>query len=283
MAQELLHYFNGNYVPKDQIKLSIDDVGILRGYGVFEFMQAQGTVPVFVEDHLGRLKNSAAAMNMPLPLNDQGFIGVIGELLSLNKLAQSSIKIIVTGGNTSDGFTPGEPTVIVMNSPLSLPPESHYTEGISLLTHNYTRDYPSVKSTYYAKALALQKIWQRDNHNDVLYHDGEYISEVSRSNVFFFKSGKLITNEEGVLNGVTRRNVIRCAQEFLEVELRPIKLQELIEADEVFMTSSTKKVMPVVKLDDHLIADGRVGEQTRKMINAFEEFRQAYIRSKSLV
>jgi len=281
MANELIHYFNGNYVPKNKIKLSIDDVGILRGYGVFEFMQAQGSVPVFVEDHLGRLKNSASAMNMPLPFGDQGFLEIIHSLLNKNQLEKSSIKLIITGGNSADGFTPGKPSVIIMNNELQVPPESDYTNGISLLTYNYTRDYPEVKSTYYAKALALQRVWQRDSHTDVLYHDGEFISEVSRSNVFLFKKGKLITNETGVLNGVTRRNVIRCASQFMEVELRPIKLQELYDAEEVFMTSSTKKVMPVVKLEDQEIANGVVGELTKKMMVDFEAFRQAYIKDKT--
>ena len=280
MSIQLLHYFNGNYVPKDDIKLSIDDVGILRGYAVFEFMQAQEQVPVFVEDHLGRLKNSAAAMNMGLPYDDDGFKEIIQRLLANNKMPKSGIKIMVTGGNSVDGFTPGTPSVIVMNNPFQGPPSINYSEGISLLTHNYTRDYPEVKSTYYAKALAMQKVWQKDDHTDVLYHDGAYVSEVSRSNIFFFKDGKLVTNDTGVLNGVTRRNVIKCAQQFMDVELRPMELSELREAEEVFMTSTTKRVMPVVKLDDQLIADGRVGEQTKNMLAEFEAYRQAYIRSK---
>ena len=281
MAKEVLHYFNGDYVPKDQIKLSIDDVGILRGYSVFEFMQAQGNIPVFVEDHLGRLMNSAASMNMELPFGKEGFLKIIQDVLAKNNLERSSIKIIVTGGNTSDGFSPGKATVIVMNLPLMLPPDEQYKNGITLLTYNYTRDYPTVKSTYYAKALSLQKEWKKDGHNDVLYYEGAYVSEVSRSNVFFFKEAKLITNEEGVLNGVTRRNVIRCAQQFMKVELRPIKLKELFEAEEVFMTSSTKKVMPVVALDSRKIGSGNVGELTKTMMEAFEKYRQEYINNKT--
>ena len=282
MAQELLHYFNGNYVPKDEIKLSIDDVGILRGYGVFEFMQAQGRIAVFAEEHIGRLMDSASAMNMTLPFGEDEFQSIIQAVLMKNQLEASSIKIIVTGGNTSDGFSPGYPTVIVLNMPLQLPPDDHYENGVSLMTYNYARDYPTVKSTYYAKALSLQKIWQKDNHIDVLYHDGTFVSEVSRSNVFFLKGGKLITNEEGILNGITRRSVIKTAKQFIEVELRPIKLSELYEAEEVFITSTTKMVMPVVRIDDQKIGNGKVGEQTREMMDAFRHHRQAYVENKLL-
>lgn len=277
---EPIHYFNGKFVPKHQILFSIDDVGILRGYGIFDFFKAIGSVPLFIEDHLQRLANSADKMNLPLPLSIEEIESIVQELINRNNFEYSSIKIVVTGGETTDGFSPGKPNIVILNSPFSNAPSEYYEKGISLMLDEYHRDFPEVKHTYYARAVSLQKAWASAGHLDVIYHDGTYISEVSRSNVFFFKGDKLKTNSDGVLNGVTRRNVLKCASELFEVEVGRIRLDELLGADEAFITSTVKRVMPLVKLDDQMICDGHVGPETRQLMKSFDLYIDEYVERK---
>lgn len=277
MATETVHYFNGKFVYKHQIQFSIDDVSILRGYAVFDFFKAKGAIPIFLEDHLDRLEHSSAKLNLELPFTREEIKSVINELVAKNQFSYSSFKIIVTGGESPDGFSPGKPQVVILHTAFQDLSADLYENGVSLMLHKYHRDFPEVKSTYYAQALSLQKLWMSDGHTDVLYHDGTYISEASRSNVFYFDGDILKTNQEGVLSGVTRKNVLKSAADFFEVVIGPIRLDELLKAKEVFITSSTKRVMPIVKLGDQLIGDGKVGEKTKKMMQVFDQYIAKYV------
>lgn len=274
-----VHYFKGEFVEKEHIHISVDNVGFLRGYGVFEFFKANGEQPLFMEDHLDRLFRSAKGMNMAVPLSKQEIAGLVNELLRRNGFAYSSVKILLTGGDSVDGFTPGEPEIIILNNPFVDGSDKLYEDGASLMLYKYQRDFPAIKSLYYATTVALQSEWKTRGHIDVLYHNGEEISEVSRSNVFVFKNGVLKTNEDGVLGGITRMHALRAARSNFEVEIGAISLSELLEADEVFITSTTKKVLPIVKLDEQLIGDGKPGVQTKKMIEIFDQYIKDYLRA----
>jgi len=277
MAKETVHYFNGNFVPKHQIQFSIDDVSILRGYAVFEFFKIIGVTPLFLEDHLDRLENSADKLNLELPIPKEEIKSVVHRLIAKNQFAYGSCKIIVTGGESSDGFSPGRSQIVMLSNEFQDPKTELYENGVSLMLHEYQRDFPEVKSTYYAQALSLQKQWLAEGHIDTLYHNGTYITEVSRSNVFFFDGDKLRTNQEGVLSGVTRKNVLKCAKGLFDVEIGPIRLDELLKAEEAFMTSTSKRIMPVVKLGNQLIGKGQVGKKTKKLMQAFDLYIEDYV------
>lgn len=281
--KETVHYFNGKFVPKHQIQFSIDDVGILRGYAVFEFFKVIGVIPLFLEDHLDRLENSADKLNLELPNSRDEIKSVVNQLIVKNQFVYGSCKIIVTGGESPDGFSPGKSQIVMLSNEFQDPSLDLYEKGVSLMLHQYHRDFPEVKSTYYAQALSLQKQWLAEGHIDTLYHDGTYISEVSRSNVFFFDGDKLRTNQVGVLSGVTRKNVLKCAEGLFDVEICPISLKELLKAEEIFMTSTSKRVMPVVKLGDQLIGTGKVGEKTKKLMLAFDQYIQDYVSERQSV
>lgn len=277
MATETVHYFNGKFVQKHQIQFSIDDVSILRGYAVFDFFKVKGSIPIFLEDHLDRLEHSSAKLNLELPISRKEIKSVMNELMAKNQFVYSSFKIVVTGGESPDGFSLGKPQLVILHSEFQDQSTELYEKGVSLMLHEYHRDFPEVKSTAYAQALSLQKLWLKDGHTDVLYHDGTYISEASRSNVFYFDGDILRTNQEGVLGGVTRKNVIKSAADFFKVEIGPISLDDLFKAEEVFITSSSKRVMPIVKLGDQLIGDGKVGEKTKKMMQVFDQYIDQYV------
>jgi len=274
-----LNYFNGQFVEKDQIQISVDNVAFLRGYGVFEFFKVYGHKPLFMEDHLDRLFRSAEGMRLQVPLSKEEISNVINELIQKNQIPFSTMKVILTGGNSVDGFTPGQPELLIINSPFSEGPDEVYENGASLMLYHYHRDFPTIKSLYYATTVALQSEWKAKGHIDVLYHNGKEVSEVSRSNVFIFKNGKLRTNVDGVLGGITRMHVLNAAKPHFEIEIGVISLDQLLNADEVFITSTTKKVLPIVKLDDRLTGDGKPGKLTKKMIGILDQYIEDYLKS----
>ncbi len=277
-----IQFFNGEFLPQEAIKFSINDVGILRGYGLFDFFRVIEQVPVFLEDHLDRFENTAKIMGMEVPYTREKLASVIQELATINGFELGYIKMVMTGGDTPDGFSPGKPNLAILNNPLESPPESKFTEGISLMTYDYTRDFPQAKSTHYAMAVRLQKYWGPAGHMDVLYHAAGQVSEVSRSNVFFFKDGKLVTNEKGILLGITRKQILQLAREKYEVEVRDFSLDELLSADEMFMTGTNKQVMPVVMLDDQPIADGKVGPNCKALLAHFRKYVSEYVNARKV-
>jgi len=274
---EALHYYNGQYLKKHEIHISPDDVGFLRGHGVFDFFRVEHGIPLFVEDHLDRLEASAEGFNIPMPMSREGLVEIIHHLIATNAYDSSSIKVIFTGGLSTDGFSPSKPTVLVLHQPFEGPDPKLYETGASLMLHHYHRDLPKIKSTQYAKALALQADWKSQGHIDVLYHEDHLISEVSRSSVFLFKDGILRTNEKNVLKGITQTNVIRAIEGHYPVEISDIKLEEVLTADELFITSTTKRVLPIVKVGENLVAGGKVGEHTKHVIDIFDNYITSYI------
>ena len=267
---QAIQFFNGKFVPKESITFSIDDVGVLRGFGIFDYFKVYNGAPAFMEAHLNRFESSALLLGMDIPFSRKEIEAAIKKLIEHNGFTLSGVKVLMTGGASPDGFSAGKPNLIITNTAVSETNPSFYAEGVSLMTHQFTREIPQVKTTNYATAVRLEPIWKQKGHVDVLYHDGEFISEVSRSNVFLVQGNKLITNEEGVLPGITRMNVVNLAPQLgFAVEVRPIALSEVLTAQEVFMTSTNKKVMPVVKIDDQEIANGKVGAKTKLLMEGY--------------
>ncbi|WP_305981641.1 aminotransferase class IV [Roseivirga thermotolerans] len=267
-----IHYFNGEFLHKEDIHISVDNVGFLRGFGVFEFFKAKGSSPIFIEDHLERLYRSAAGLGLEVPLSKEQFHETVKQLLVKNGMAYSSVKIVLSGGPSTDGFTPGPTEVLILNMPFADLDASVYAQGVSLMLCQYERDFPHIKSLYYANAVALQPEWKKQGHIDVLYYKGEYVSEVSRCNVFMVKDGVIKTNQEGVLSGITRMHAIEALKNRWPVEIAPLKLKELLSADEVFITSTTKKILPVVKLGDYQIGTGSPGLVSKAALEAFNAY-----------
>lgn len=269
---EALHYYNGQYLKKNEISISPDDVGFTRGYGVFEFFRVQNNRPVFLADHMARLLWSSKALNLQLPRSIEELEQIVQDLIRRNNMPDSAIKVMVTGGVSPNGFSPGSPTLLIMQVPFQPMSSMLYEQGATLMTHEYQRDLPEVKSVEYAKALALESIWKQKGHIDVLYHLNGLVSEVSRSSVFLVKEGQVITNRTGVLAGVTQKNVISAMRENIPVSIRDIRLEELWSADEVFITSTTKRVLPIVGVDQKKIGNGVPGKITENIMQTFEEF-----------
>lgn len=272
-----IQFYNGEFLPKEAIKFSINDVGILRGYGIFDFMRVIEGVPVFIEDHLDRFENSAAVVGLELPYSRDKIRSVIYELAKVNGFALGYIKLVMTGGETLDGFAPGKPNLAILNDVLENNAQKLFDEGASLMTYDYTRDFPASKTTGYVMAVKLLPEWKKVGHFDVLYHTAGTVTELSRSNIFFFKGDKLITNDSAILKGITRMKVLEVAEGMFETEVREFTLEELRAADEVFMTSTNRRVMPVIKLDDQLITDGKVGKNCKKLLKAYDEFVMAHV------
>ena len=265
-------YLNGEIVEYDKAFLHISDLAILRGYGVFDFFRTQNGKPFLMQEHLERFINSADYFELPLPVSQDQLKSIIQNLLNLNHFEESGIKLLITGGYSEDGITPGTPNFFVDVQPLALPPKSHFSQGIKLIAHKYIRDFPEIKSVNYITSIRLHKQIFEAEAVDVLYHYQDIISESSRSNFFLVKDNKIITTDRNILKGITRKKVLALAGPYYAIEERPAYFKEIKSADEAFITGTTKKVMPVVKVDDTIIGSGEPGKVTQHLMQLFAQF-----------
>lgn len=272
------YYINGEYLPVNAAHIHIHELGFLRGYGIFDFMQVREGINLFFDDYLDRFQYSAAQMDLEIPLSIDELKATAKHLAKLNGFERSGMKIILTGGYSEDGFSPAKPNLYLLEQPFSTPSTAQYNNGIKLMIHEYRRELPDVKTLSYITPIRLIKKWKSVGAFDVLYHLNGNISESARSNFFIVNAdGVLITPEKDVLRGITRKKILEIAPKHLETRIAEITLDDLRNAREAFMTSSTKGALPVVQVDDMVIGDGKVGDIAPKLQADFEALSNAYI------
>lgn len=271
---------NNTLLPIEQAVVPVNDLSVQRGYGVFDFFRTQNALPLFVEEHLARLERSAAAMHLSLPYTRRELYQQIQRLMQENQLSCSGIRITVTGGSSADMYTPGTPNVIITEHPLTMQDPANMHPGFRLITHAHVRELPEVKSINYMMGVWLQPKVKAAGANDVLFVKDGLISELPRSNVFIIsKEGALVTPSDNILHGITRQKVLTLASEAMPVEIRPVTLEELSRAAEAFVTSTTKRLIPVLSVNGKPIGNGIAGAITAQLYRRFVEMEQQYLRS----
>jgi branched-chain amino acid aminotransferase len=245
-------YTNGKFISGDEASLPIGDLGIQRGYGIFDFLRVKGIRPLFLTDHLDRFFASAAHMQLIINQSRADIEALVYALVEKNKLQHSGLKLLLTGGDAADGYTVTEPRLSLIQQSLTPPPDELSTTGIRLVTRDYQRQLPEVKTTDYLMAIWLQK-WMREmSADDILYHQQGQLRECPRSNFFLItQEHTLVTPASGMLKGITRKNILAAAQRLgLPLEVREIRKEEINHAKGAFISSSTKRIMPVCAIDD---------------------------------
>lgn len=271
-------YLNGKIAPADTAGISIDDIGLLRGYGVFEVIRTFGSKPFLLDKHIERLQRSAKLLNINLPYSPNEITAAVNELLGKNGYPESSIRVVLTGGPVIGGveYNPASPTFIIQATNFPAPDQKIFSEGIKLVTHEHQRLLPEIKTLNYITAVRQWPAVKKAGANELLYTWGGKVLEASTSNFFIVKDSVLATPKEGVLSGVTRNLIIELAQSEFKIEERDVKTTELAEADEAFITATNKDIMPVVRIDGETIGSGRVGPVTKKIMEFFYDYANSY-------
>lgn len=273
-------YANGKIgdISKPQIRLN--DLGVLRGVGIFDFVKVTGGVPLFWRDHLARFRRSAKTIGLSVPLSDDQLTRLAKSLLAKNKLKEGSLRLLLTGGESDNGFDkPTKPTLAILVDEAHLLPAKIWKQGGKLITVDHQRFWPEAKTTNYLLAIKLQTAKRQAGAVEILYVSRGLVLEASTSNLFYVKDGAIRTPGSSVLPGITRGAVIKLARKLgYPVTERDLSLNELWQADEIFITASNKEILPIVKIDDRPIGDGRPGPVTLKLLAAYRELVADYVR-----
>ena len=259
-------FLNNGFVEEEKALLHFRDLSFQRGYGVFDFFRLIEAEPLFLDDHLSRFYFSASEMRLLVTLKQNEIKDVIRQLIHKNGVPNTGIRISLTGGYSDDGFSLGKPALILSQHSFSLPEGKQ--NGIRLMSYPFQRQLSHVKTIDYLNAIWLQPLIKQTSADDVLYHNNGFITECPRSNFFLVTAnGHIATPPENVLKGVTRKKVIELARREFTVEERSIHLQELATAQEAFITSTTKRLLPVAAIDKKVFTEQKISRQLLQRFN----------------
>lgn len=248
MIQSRYVIFNGRSLPENEAALGISDLSIVRGYGIFDYLKTVRHRPLFLEDNLDRFFNSAKLMDLPIAYSREELKGQIYNLMALNNIPDSGIKLLLTGGYSTDGYTIATPNLILTQHPLTRN-LAQETNGLRLLLFPYHRAFPLVKSIDYVMGIQALKEAKSKGADDVLYVSNGIVTECPRANFFLVTAeNKLLTPGDNVLAGITRKQIIGLLGTEYAIEIREVTVQDIADAKEAFITSTTKNITPVLAL-----------------------------------
>ncbi len=256
---------NDKIISAADATVLISDLAIQRGYGIFDFFKVVDGNPVFLGDHLTRFYKSASEMRLDVKLTRDELKDLLFALLESNQLPNSGIRITLTGGYSPDGFSIAEPNLIITQQHFQIVKEAAET-GTRLVTYHHQRQFAQVKTIDYLMAIWLRPFVAENEADDVLYQNNNLILECPRANIFAVThEGTLVTPENNILKGIIRKQVLQLAKARYTVEERELSLPELYTAREVFITSTTKNILPVLTIDGRQVGSGRRGEMTKAL------------------
>lgn len=274
-----VYYIDGEFIPADKAVIPVTDLGILRGFAVCDVMRTFNGKPYLINEHIKRLHDSAERVGIVVPWSREYTTDRVFETLKINKIKEEvNIRVVITAGSSSDFFNPQDkPRMIILITDMECPPESWYSKGIKVVTYMLERSLPDAKVTSYVSAsIALNKAKQ-ENAADALYiNRNNKILECTTSNLFAFIKNNLVTPKEGVLKGITRQAVINLVKDCFPVEEKIIDLEELLTADEVFISGTNKGIVPVVQVNETIIGNGLPGKKTKKIITMLEKHSNSF-------
>ncbi len=264
-------YLNGRIVPADEATVSPFDIGLLRGYAVFDLLRTVNGEPFLLTEHLDRLRASADHLGLTVPATDAEIADVVCELVRLNGHTEATVRMVLTGGVSTDGmgFDPATPTFYILTHELHEPPASLYEDGGRLLTELHRREVPTAKTTNYLTMIRNRQRTAAAQALDLLYHDGERVFEAASASVYFVRGDTILAPQSDVLHGTIGAFVLDLARERYPVVRTDVTLDEAFAADEAFLTSTTRGVVPIVLIDDKPVGDGTVGAVTRDLMGRY--------------
>jgi branched-subunit amino acid aminotransferase/4-amino-4-deoxychorismate lyase len=266
-------YLNGSLVPLKNAHVGLYDLGLLRGFGIYEGITAFGGEPFRFSDHWKRFERSAKALELTIPVSEQQALEAACAVVAANSPGtRATLRMILTGGEAKDGieYVPGHETFFILAEPATALPDKFYTKGASMLTEEHQRFLPEFKTIHYITAVLLQKKKREAGVVEILYTSGGNALECTGSNVFIVMGGTLITPDKNILHGITRKVTLELAKGVYPIEERDVTLDELLAADEVFITSSFKDIVPIVSVDGHTIGSGAPGPVTLELMKRFD-------------
>ena len=280
---------NGEITPAEEARVSVRDNGFTFGDAVYETLRTYGGRPFHFDRHLERLRRSAGRLAIPMPAGE-ALARDLDALLARAANEESYIRIIVTRGRGDISYhfeRVKGPTVVMVVKPLAPFPASYHTDGVPVILSSVRRNSPqsldpAIKSNNLLNnILATREGQAKGAFEPIMLNEMGEVAETASANVFLVKDGTLLTPplDAGILPGVTRHLVLELAAGLaLPVREEPVAVKDLLAADEVFITSTLKEVLPVATIDGRPVGAGRPGPVTLRLLAAVRAYAPGHAR-----
>lgn len=286
-------YLNDRFVKDEEAVVSVFDHGFLYGDGVYETIRSYGSRIFMRDQHLARLRRSADAIGLTIPIPDHRWPDLLHESMARNNIGDAQqdayLRITISRGAGDIGLDPAlcpTPTVVIMAKPLHPPTPEQYRTGVSLIVAKTRRNLPSalppqIKATNFLNnILAKREAIAAGVFDSILLNWESYLTECTVSNLFFVRAGRLCTPALacGLLDGITRNIVLSLAQEAqISVDEGYFGVEAIYKADECFLTNTSMEVMPVTMVDGHPVGKGTPGLLTQELHRLFIAYRTRFL------
>jgi branched-chain amino acid aminotransferase len=275
-------YVNGTITSAQDAVIPVYDHGFLYGEGVYETLRTYNKAPFLFDRHARRLRASAARIRLDVPFEDRALAGWIDDTVTAaGDLREAYVRVLLTRGVgelTYDVDATPRPSLVILAKPIDEPPARVETDGIRISLVPILRNHPGsvnpiIKSNNLLNnAIAMQEANRHDAEEGLMCNYRGELSECSQSNFFMVRNGVVLTppSEAGLLEGITRAFLFDIGrEEGISVREETLLPADLDTADEAFITSTTRELSPVVRIDDRVIGSGKPGRITLQLLKAY--------------
>ncbi len=284
----MISYHCGRFIDSSELAFPVlsDMSGTVRGYRIFTACRTQNGKIFHLEDHVDRLFVSAFKIFMEIKETEEELVGIVMDLLLRNRNSGELLfEMIYSGGPVDEsGVTPSGPAQLtILAVPLKTPPSVIYENGLSVATFQHQRPFASVKLLHYVGGIVARKTVVKEHQADhplfISEEKDPIILEGDTFNVFCVRNGVVYTPQldNKILSGITRKIVLSlCEKKGLEAKERQVFASEIASFDECFLTSSTRAIVPIVRINQHTIGSGVPGMITRTLMDTFNDYLTQY-------
>jgi branched-chain amino acid aminotransferase len=273
-------FLNNKLVDADKATVSITDGGLLYGAGLFETMRCFGGVVFRLEDHLGRLFTSCQALSIETGYDHKYITEAVYKVLEANKLSDARLRLTLTAGSMSHEQEKPQATLLITAAEFQPYPAEYYKNGVMVALCGYRQNIADPlcghKTTnYFSRMIALDQARQKRTAEALWFTTDNRLAEGCISNVFLVKNSVLYTPsaKTPVLPGVARKTVCELAKEHsIELIEKDLFIDDLLGADEVFLTNVIMQILPVSRIEKHSVGGGQVGPVTKDLQKYFDEY-----------
>ena len=271
---------NDKLIDADKACISVRDSGFLYGAGLFETMRSHNGAVFALTDHLDRLFFSARNLSIDNPYDKKYITDAVYEVLHSNKLSDARLRLTFTNGPMVESDQERRPTLLITATKFRSYPPEYYKNGVLVVLCPYRQnpDDPTCghKTTnYFSRMIALNMAHQKRAAEALWFTTDNRLAEGCVSNVFLVKNSTLFTPpiETPILAGVARKTICRLAlSNSIELIEKDLNIEDLLGADEIFLTNVIMQVMPITKVEKHTVGDGKVGPMAKKLQRNFAEY-----------
>lgn len=276
-------YLNGEWLPADQARVSAFDRGFIFGDGVYEVIPVYGKRAFRLPQHLNRLARSCDAIRLDNPHNNRDWQDIIEKLIAQNSSPDQMVYLQITrGAAPRDHVFPAKtkPTSFAYSKAIKYPDKSDLATGVKAITTPDIRwQRCDIKSIALLANVLLRQSAVENGATEAILIRGDHLTEGAASNIFIVKDDCLVTPPKGelILPGITRDLIVELAKaNDVCVQERAVTEDELRSAREVWMTSSTKEILPIVKIDNNRVGDGTPGPMHARMFTILQQYKDRF-------